>query len=358
MLFYNLFSHNCKSLLCRVMESADKIYTHDLVNGIIKPFLFLFKQYTRGLFLSFYIMLACAESNSVNLTIMGKIQLSPDLPSDVNTDGLDLQKAEVVLRGAMERVSLPYPADYREMSKEERAAWYDRFKGSKQEVEYKQRIEEAQQRRFSIKTTPDAEGNFSFPDIKPGWYEVSANIYHEGDQNRTAEFARAYAIIQANFKADPDNADVGTMTLKLRNVLLPGDDVPEVMTPDKEGGFKLSNLRGNYVLIDFWATWCAPCIREMPHLKAAHEAYAEKGLKVVGFSIDKDKEKYEAFLKKNPTPYRQVYLGAGDATEKLMKAFGKSSIPAIWLIDPEGKLVARDLKGDKIKEALKEIYGE
>jgi len=98
-------------------------------------------------------------------------------------------------------------------------------------------------------------------------------------------------------------------------------------------------LKGNVVLLDFWATWCVPCRKVMPELQALHDKYAGRGLSVVGISIDEDgPAKVSKFVKSKKFTYR---IAVDDAKKPAWDAFRIKAIPAAYLLDREGRIVAQ-----------------
>jgi peroxiredoxin len=106
---------------------------------------------------------------------------------------------------------------------------------------------------------------------------------------------------------------------------------------------RLSDFRGKYVLIDFWATWCGPCLAELPNVHRAYELYNKRGLEVLSVSIDRDYGQLAAFQATHRL--RLKWPCIHDKAGQLAGALGVDSIPRTFLIDPDGVLVAYNLQG-------------
>lgn len=116
----------------------------------------------------------------------------------------------------------------------------------------------------------------------------------------------------------------------------------------------LAKLRGKVVLVDFWATWCPPCREEVPNVVAAYTKYHDKGFEVVGISLDQDKSALLSFTKAHGMVWPQYFDGNG-WDNKVSKSFGIDSIPAMWLVGKDGKVLttnARDDLAGQVEKAL------
>ena len=139
-----------------------------------------------------------------------------------------------------------------------------------------------------------------------------------------------------------------------------GKQFTDLEEPDVDGNMhKLSEYvgKGKWVLVDFWASWCGPCLREMPNVVKAYETYHAKGFDVVGLSFDNKKEPWVQAIADQNMPWTHLSDLKGWRTVA-SGVYDVNSIPDNLLIDPQGKIVARGLRGEALQAKLKTIFGE
>jgi thiol-disulfide isomerase/thioredoxin len=118
----------------------------------------------------------------------------------------------------------------------------------------------------------------------------------------------------------------------------------------------MKDLRGKVVVIDFWATWCGPCVAEMPKMKDLYAKYRDKGVEFIGVSLDQADgglEKLKDFVAKNEITWPQYYQGKGWESD-FSSSWGVNSIPCVFVVDQEGKLYSLNGRG-KLEEMIPEL---
>ena len=133
----------------------------------------------------------------------------------------------------------------------------------------------------------------------------------------------------------------------------PGKRSPGFRAPDVDGKVHtLADFRGKYVYIDMWATWCGPCKREMPYLKALEEEFKDAEIVFVGLSVDKDKAAWENMVRQGELTGVQLYLGTGS---RFQEGYRVEAIPRFILLDKEGVIISNDMSRPSAKETAETL---
>jgi peroxiredoxin len=134
-----------------------------------------------------------------------------------------------------------------------------------------------------------------------------------------------------------------------------GSNAPDFVQNDADGKpISLSSFRGKYVLIDFWASWCGPCRRENPAVVAAYNQFKDKNFTILGVSLDQDKQKWLDAVKNDNLTWTHV-SDLAYWNNAVAKKYNVSSIPQNYLLDPSGKIIAKNLRGEELRQKLSEL---
>ncbi len=216
---------------------------------------------------------------------------------------------------------------------------------------------------FSPAVTTDAEGRFTLPGM------VIGHLYSISYYNEEAGHYKTFTQLTPT---EPGEIDLGP--LKLGEYREPrsaeelssfrpdapdaGAPAPPIEATTLNGEpLSLEDYRGRYVLLDFWATWCGPCIAEIPHLQEVYEKFGrDDRFALLSLSVDEEIDAPRAFQETRQLPWDQGFLGEGIHSPTL-QGFGVRAIPALVLVGPDGTIVARGMRGDQIREAVAEALG-
>jgi peroxiredoxin len=145
---------------------------------------------------------------------------------------------------------------------------------------------------------------------------------------------------------------------KIQRSLAIGSKFPDFQVKDTSGEpLSIARFKGKVVLLDFWATWCGPCVVELPHVLKTYEKHHDAGFEIIGISLDSDKEKFGQFTQSRKMTWPQFFDGRGWKNELAVK-YGVNSIPATYLLDGEGMILAKDLRGEQLEKEVSKALGK
>jgi thiol-disulfide isomerase/thioredoxin len=169
-------------------------------------------------------------------------------------------------------------------------------------------------------------------------------------------YQKVYADLSARF---PNSQYLGKLKQDIDSFskLASGSVAPDFTFDTPEGKkMSLSSLKGKVLLVDFWASWCAPCRKENPNVVRMYKKYHDKGFDVLGVSLDESKDKWVAAIKKDGLMWHHVSDLQGWRSEAC-RLYGIESIPFAILLDKEGKIIGKNLRGATLEKKLTELFG-
>jgi len=219
-----------------------------------------------------------------------------------------------------------------------------------------------QREQHTFTAAAKQDGSFLFGDVPPGKYELRVQLREapELGGGKLAALSTNITVKSIEDAADLAGDDeprmnLGVIALRQMLALRVGDTAPLFETVTTDGRpLKLADFRGKYVLMDFWATWCGPCVAEMPNLKAVYDKHSkDPRFAMVSLSVDAQVAQPIDFAKKNDIKWIQGFLGEWQKSP-VPDQYGVEGIPEIFLIGPDGKIMARDLRGPEVDAAVTE----
>lgn len=160
-------------------------------------------------------------------------------------------------------------------------------------------------------------------------------------------FMMVMPVMAQSAKIEDDDAKYATELLK------GGAAAPDFTLNTIDGKiFRLNDLKGRYVVIDFWASWCPDCRKDLPNIIRIYNEYHKQGVEFVGVSFDTDKAAWKSAVEKNAIPYAQVSELKKFHDTEISKAYGVKWIPSMYLIGKDGKVILGTVLSDKLEKTL------
>ncbi len=156
---------------------------------------------------------------------------------------------------------------------------------------------------------------------------------------------------------DNKNTNTSTTTNSAKIGIKVGQQAPDISLPDKDGNLKtLSSLRGKYILLDFWASWCGPCRFENPNVVRVYQKYKDKDFDILSVSLDKDKQKWLDAIEADGMEWNHISdLKYWDSAVVPVYNLGEG-IPMTFLLDKDGIIIAKRLRGAELEAKLAELF--
>ncbi len=207
------------------------------------------------------------------------------------------------------------------------------------------------------------DGAFKFDPLPPGRYELVINAHAPLEENALGGrgVLEGVAVKQFTVEPGPQTAPVQMGEVRLSRVYYPdlGQAAPNFEAETFDGQtVRLDQFKGKLVLLDFWATWCTPCIEQMPALKQLHDKFSgDSRFVMLGLCLDWEIEKAKKTAAKLEIDWPQLAVGPMSQSP-VVREYGVGGVPAVRLIDPAGVILAKDLPLDQLEQAITRALAE
>lgn len=196
----------------------------------------------------------------------------------------------------------------------------------------------------------------AFIDAHPGSFANIPALRLLDPYDNFAYWEKTITALEADYKTCPNVIMLREMVERERAMTV-GQVVPEIELNDVNGKpVKLSQTRGKVVLIDFWASWCAPCRAELPNVVANYKKYHDKGFEVFSVSLDDNKDAWQNAIKTDGLIWQYHVTDLMKWNSPVVQLYGFQGIPFTVLIDREGRLIRKDVRGEDLGLALEEVF--
>jgi len=289
--------------------------------------------------------------------VVGRATLPPDYNGTV-----DWPRSLGDLSASWDVPDPPYPKNWNSMDGDAKRKWWQEDQVAK--AFRKKYVEQQIQRantQIAFRVSPD--GSFRVEDVRAGTYELTVDVskppaetrYGPDEDEDLGWLCHRFTVPKMEGGRSDEPLDLGQLEITVRKNLNVGDVAPAFEVPTLDGKtVRLSDYRGKVVLIDFWATWSEPRTQLTPRLKAVYKTFRDNDRFVmIGLNFDEDAEAVKDYVKQNGFKWTQGFLG--DWYEaKLPAEYGVRDVPAMFLIGPDGKIVAKELLPPAIENAVRQ----
>lgn len=282
-------------------------------------------------YLSFFI-----EPVKIRLSATDSIKNALIKDSQVNDDN---KKLEASLKPINEKMNV-LMAEYRGASEEDKAS-----------EDFQKSIES----RYEAISQESNDVYKSFIQSNPNSFiSVVALNSFAGSSPDVEKVEPVFNLLSAGMKNTKEGKAFSEKIEKLKTIAI-GAIAPEFAQESPDGKqIKLSDFRGKYLLIDFWASWCGPCRKENPNVVEAYNKYKVKNFEILGVSLDSKKDAWLAAIEKDGLTWSQV-SDLGYWKNAVAQQYAVQSIPQNFLLDPNGKIIAKNLRGEDLSKKLAEL---
>jgi thiol-disulfide isomerase/thioredoxin len=281
-------------------------------------------------------------------TIIGKLKLPPSLKASSDREAFVLESMES--QAVSDRPWIPFPPDIEKGDRKAQTAWIMEWRKTPEARKHFENY-----RRLSASVKPD--GRLRVEGAKPDGYVLTVRLREptaSGHGPVLATATKKFVVPPMPNGYDDTPLDIGEIDVVESKVVRIGQKMPDITAKNLDDGteWKLSSGAGKVRLIDFWATWCGPCIKAFPTLAALHKEHGGKGLEIISLSTDEDAKTAADFIKKEKCEWRQTHIGAKSPLSELLAI---DAIPTFFVIGKDDTVIYR---GHSPDAAVKAVHTE
>jgi RNA polymerase sigma factor (sigma-70 family) len=264
--------------------------------------------------------------------VSGKVMLTGKVPADLDcTYSLNY----LVRRSP----GIAPPSEVAKLGFDAKTGWRDAWRKTREGLTFMNTLQ-----HWFVKLAPD--GAFRVSGVPPGEYDLALEVYAKPSGCLVDPLARKVVRVTVTAE-DVARGELALPDIAMAIAPVPGiGDTPELGFQSADGSTgTLAKYRGHYTIVHFWASWCVPCMQQLPALRRLHERFSGRGVTTLGLSLDEDATAWQAALKRLDPPWIEGRLAA-------VSQLGISSVPTYWLLDPAGKIVAKVYDPDELTSVL------